>query len=107
MIVIRHISSRCSNLLEHLNDIKEAKYLTDQEVSQHLMDSESWENKLDDIIFAKVKVEMDIIGLDMDEQNVTEFINLVDKLSTSFNTKLADLKKADNERCLFSLRKPV
>ena len=71
------------------------------------MDSSRWENKLEDIISAKVQVEQDIIGLDIDEQKVTEFINLVDKLSTSFNTKLADLKKADNERCLFSLSKPV
>ena len=107
MIEIRYISSKCSNLLEHLNEIKEAKDLTDQEVSQHLLDSSRWENKLDDIIAAKVKVEQDIIGLEMDEQKVTEFINLVDKLSSSFNTKLADLKKADNERCLFLLSKPV
>ena len=27
--------------------------------------------------------------------------------SSSFNDKLADLKKADSERCLFSLSKPV
>ena len=29
IIEMRHISSKCSNLLEHLNEIKEAKDLTD------------------------------------------------------------------------------
>ena len=44
MVVINDISSRSSNLLATLNEIKEAKDLTYQEVFQHLLDSKMWEN---------------------------------------------------------------
>ena len=107
MVDVSDISSRCSKLLESLLEIKIANDLTDQVVREKLLDSKRWDSKLEDIISSKVKVDKDIIGLEVDEEAVRKLNDIVGKVTDAVKDKTADLKKADSERCLFTLSKPV
>ena len=107
LIDMDDISSRFKNLLEIIFDINKATDLSDQDVRQHLLDSKRWESKLEDIVSSKVKVHKDIIGVDVDSETVGKLKDIVEKVKTSVRGKVAELKKVDVERCLYSLSKAV
>ena len=107
LIDIEDIMTRASSLHDTIYEIKKAQELSDQDVRQHLIDSKRWETKVEDISSSKVKVDKDTVGLEIDTDTVTKLNSVVEKVRTAVKEKIADLKKADQERCLYSLTKPV
>ena len=95
LIDMDDISSRCKSLLEIIFDINKATDLSDQDVRQHLLDSKRWETKLEDIVSSKVKVDKDIVGVDVDSETVGKLKDIVEKVKTSVRGKVAELKKVD------------
>ena len=107
LIDMNDISTRSQCLLDLTFDIKKAAELSDQDVRLHLLDSKRWESKLEDISSSKVKVDKEIIGADVDNESIERLDNIVERLKTAVKEKIAELKKVDTERCLFSLSKAI
>ena len=101
------VSARCKSLLDSLNTIQLAPKLSDHEVRQHLLDSKTWSSKCDDIVSSKVKVDKDIIGLEVDKEVVSKLNAAVEKVKTAVSVKITELKEADKIRGLYSLSKAV
>ena len=106
-IDMQDITSRSEILVENILDIKKASVLSDQDVRQHLMDSKRWESRAEDITSSKVKVDKEIIGLEVEPDAVQKLNEIVEKMKTIVKEKIAELKKVDGDRCLFSLSKSV
>ena len=106
-IDIEDISARATSLHKLILGIDKAKDLSDQDVRQYLLDSKRWESKLEDIVSSKVKVDKDVVGSEVDPGSIKKLTEVVSKVKEAVADKIADLKRVDKERCLFSLSKAV
>ena len=106
-IDIKGFSQRTSNLKEIIEKVKPAKDLSDLEIKSILPEAKKWESKLEDLGASKVKLDKEMVGVKIDITALQKMNDAFDQLSTSIKTKLTDLTSADQERCLFSLTKPV
>ena len=106
-IDMQDIASRSKILWESIHGIKKASDLSDQDIRQHLLDSKRWESKVEEITSSKVKVDKDIIGVEVKPDDIQTLNDVVEKMKINVKEKIAELKNVDGERCLFSLSKSV
>ena len=64
-IDIEDVSARATTLTKMLHEVDKAEKLTDLEVREILAESKKWESKMEDIVASKVKIDKDVVGLDV------------------------------------------
>ena len=79
--------------METLLNIQQAKELTDLQVRENLAECKKWENKFEDISTCKVKIDKEVVGLDISHDYKEKLYAIVNKAKDCFKSKLADLKK--------------
>ena len=104
---IEDVSARATTLTKLLHEIYDAELLTDLQVRENLAESKKWENKLEDLFVSKVKIDKDVVGLDICDDHKDRLTDVVNKAKLAFDSKVANLKKVDSKRSLFSLSKVV
>ena len=106
-IDLKGFSLRLETLDQVIKKVKPAKDLSDLDIKSILPEAKKWETKLDDLVSAKVKLDKEMVGVKVDSVALQKLNDTFDHLSTNVKTKLTDLITADQDRCLFSLTKPV
>ena len=106
-IDIEDVVDRATNLMEILNKVDDAKKLTDLQIREALVESKKWETKFDEIKISKIKIDKNVVGLDVSKEKKDEYKDQVQKISEILKAKIAELKREDSEKALFSLSKPV
>ena len=106
-IDMKGFSLRVETLDQVIKKVKPAKDLSDLDIKSILPEAKKWETKLDDLASAKVKLDKEMVGVKVDSAALQKLNDAFEHLSTNVKTKLTDLMTADQDRCLFSLTKPV
>ena len=101
------ILKRTATLKRELTKVASTKSLLDQEVRELLQDSKRWKNEMKEIDASKVKLKKDLISVGSEAPSEIELESAVKETFDLLEEKIADLKSADSERCLFSLSRTV
>jgi hypothetical protein len=101
------VTARTKSLIDTLQNIVTTKDLTDLQVREYLAESRKWESKLEDITASKLKIDKDVVGLDICTKNKDKLSEVVNKAKQACVDAISDLKKVDSERGLFSLSKTI
>ena len=101
------ILKRTATLKTELTKVASAKSLLDQEVRELLQDSKRWKNEMKEIEASKVKLKKDLISVGSEASSEIELESAVKETFDLIEEKIADLKKVDSKRCLFSLSRTV
>ena len=72
-----------------------------------MLDTKRWEDKLDNIMTLKDKIDEDLVSLEVEEDEVTTLDKAIDDLVSAVKNKISQLEKVDKSRCLYSLSKAV
>ena len=106
-IDMEDVTARAKSLIETLHSVVTTKDLTDLQVREYLAESRKWESKLEDITASKLKIDKDVVGLDISTENKDKLSEVVNKAKQACLDAISDLKKVDSERGLFSLSKTI
>ena len=106
-IAIKDLSSKISNLMKTVKDIKPSKDLSDQEVKQIFPEAKKLEDKVEELTASKVKLDMELIGLNTDAATKKQLEEDYEAVTVSVKERLSDLKAANETRGLFALNKQV
>ena len=66
-ITMRDLSSKIANLMDTVKKVKPAADLSDQEINYIFPEAKKWENKLEELAASKVKLDIELLGLNTDE----------------------------------------
>ena len=72
-----------------------------------MLDTKRWEDKLDNIMTLKDKIDEDLVSLEVEENDVTTLDKAIDDLDSAVKNKINELERVDKSRCLYSLSKAV
>ena len=72
-----------------------------------MAESRKWESKFEDISASKLKIDKDVVGLDICTENKDKLSEVVIRAKQALVNTISDLKKVDSERGLFSLSKTI
>ena len=67
--------------MEILNKVDDAKKLTDLQIREALVESKKWETKFDEIKISKVKIDKNVVGLDVSKEKKDKYKDQVQKTS--------------------------
>ena len=104
---ITHISRKIADLQAKLDIIKAASEVSDNDVRQVLSEFQTLDRKIDEIDKMKIRFDDNIIGVDVDQEAVDELNTKYDDLCKEFKEKYTDYCKANQDRSLYALSKPV
>ena len=106
-IAVKNLSEKIKNLMKTVKEVKPTEELSDQEIKHVLPEAKKWESRLEELTAAKVKLDMELIGLNIDA-GVTKILDEdYMTVATSVKEKLSYLTVANEERRLFALNKQV
>ena len=106
-IAITDLSSKIKNLMGVVKEVKPVKTLSDQEIKHILPEAKKWETKLEDLTASKVKLDMELIGLNPDVTVTKKLDEDYEAVAVIVKETLSSLTAANKERGLFALNKQV
>ena len=106
-IAIKDLSEKIKNLMNTVKEVKPAEDLSDQEIKHVLPEAKKWESKLEELTAKKVKLDMELIGLNTDVAVTKNLDDDYMAVAIEVKEKLSYLTAADKERGLFALNKQV
>ena len=106
-IKVEHLANRASKLLKLITEIGIASEISDNKVRQHLLESKDWDSEVGKLNDLLTEIAMEAIGVDGEEEAVKNVIDIVEEVDNAVEILTADLKKEDEDRCLYSYSEPV
>ena len=106
-ITMRDLSSKIANLMDTVKKVKTSNDLSDQEIKHIFPEAKNWEKKLEELAASKVKLDIELLGLNTDETVRKKLDDDYEETASSVKNKISDLKAANDERGLFALNKEV
>ena len=72
-----------------------------------MLDTKKWEDKLDNIMSLKDKLEENLVSMENEENEIESLNDTVGDLVSAIKGKITELEEVDKSRCLYSLSKAV
>ena len=85
---MKNVTKKSNELTHKIRDIldKDCQDMTDQEIRENLLNSKDWEKQIDDLTTSKEAIELDSVGVSVNEDIKTNFEtdlqNAIDKVCT-------------------------
>ena len=96
-ITMRDLSSKIANLMDTVKKVKTSKDLSDQEIKHIFPEAKNWEKKLEELAASKVKLDIELLGLNTDETVRKKLDDDYEETASSVKNKISDLKAANDE----------
>ena len=82
--------------------VKKVAEMTDNEVREHIIESKDWERSVKDLVLSREKAEEDLVGLDVEDKEISELKENVQNAVDILASKIGNLKSEDKTRGLFT-----
>ena len=106
-IARKTIIRKVEELKKIVSKVESPSDLSDQEIRAHMLDTKKWEDKLDNIMSLKDKLEENLVSMENEENEVESLNDTVGDLVSAIKGKITELEEVDKSRCLYSLSKAV
>ena len=102
---MKNVTKKSRDLTHKIRDIldKDCQDMTDQEVRESLLNSKDWEKQIDDLTTSKEAIELDSVGVNINEDIKNTFEADLHDAIDKVCTLIENLKFIDKEKALHTL----